>query len=366
MTVSAQTGTISFAPQAQRIDPASFDHSTLTWYKFQPTSTEAGVNEQVGAIPMRLGGPLVQQGTFKQSVMFGGMFEHIVSPASYDGWLLQALFGACTTTADDPEVGVKTHKFHFDATGAYVPWLAMRRTIPEVVGGAIQYSGETGYNGKLMTTQLVIPNAGLPMMSFGFGAINEKFDNNPTWAYSNSAYDPVNTIPLASGGSISLGGETANFIGAEITIGNQTTGLREEQIIGSYRMGDITTLQRSMSIRLMYNWSDDDLYRKILTGTANGTDWSSSVFRTTTAGAVPAFEVSLVSPVNIGATSTPYSFRFVADQVSWAIGEPLRMQGGSQLAGSIVGTVELPDDPTHDYAYVEFVNDYASYAWPTP
>jgi hypothetical protein len=151
--------------------------------------------------------------------------------------------------------------------------------------------------------------------------------------------------------------EELPVVSATVGIANQPLPMNRERVYGSPYMRDITIVGRAMTIDMVVQWEDPDLYKSILTGSASGTEWSCSPFTTN-------LEILANSPDNMSGETVPYSLKVEAAEVL------LSVQGGITLAGSdavmmrLTG-VALAQTSASDYAKFTLTNLHTAYTWPT-
>jgi hypothetical protein len=110
-----------------------------------------------------------------------------------------------------------------------------------------------------------------------------------------------------------------------------------------------------MSYDLTVKWNDPDLYRAVLTGATNGTQWSSHPY-------TASFQVKAVSSVDMPTESEPYSLTIDATEVM------LAQVGGITLAGNGAIMMRFSGvalDNVGEYATFTLRNKESSYTWPT-
>jgi hypothetical protein len=364
MSISAQGGVVSFAEQPAKIGvDGTFDHTTLDWYKVRAPRISLGTVQDQQTFPLEVGGTLTPTGSFKQGYFFAGELDLIPRLEQAFGFLVKATLGvASTVTGKDADgnvvVGVNTHIFRFDpAAPSAQPWMAVRRVVPGASAG--QKLGELGFDCKIQSLDFTVPAKGKVAASMSMMGRDVNYDDASTWVYENEFEDSTSS-PDAGRGQFKIGGVQYPIIGAQLSISNGLSTPDQEMVIGDFRPDDFIALTRGATIRIVYKYENPDLYKKILTGAANGTEWSSLPFIVNTAGAVFAFDARFQSPALIGATNVPYEMRIRANRVTWAVDRPIELQAGGIITQTFTGTILEPAEG-EDYIQILIVNDQASY-----
>lgn len=358
MSISAQNSEFSFAVQPAFVGTGTYTVGTYSYQKVQAPRVATTIVEDVQNLPLRLGGPLTIDGLFKQGVMFGGDFDLIMSVEGAFGHLLRAASTTYAVAADGVNIGAYDHTFKFDDDNANLPWLTARVKIPQDSG----YYAETGYDCRIAGMSFNIGNQGLVTANVQLSGRDFVIGDGSGWTYANSAFESPNSHFNATQLAVTIGADTWPLLAATVEFANGLSGPREETLIGSPKMKDITVRQKSCTVRLVLQISDFDVRRQILTGSAAGTAWTSAVFETVTA-ANKAFKIAGTSAAMIGSTpDVAQQFTLEADQVSWRLGRPLELAGGELLAMEVIGVCATPTNPAHDYFRATIKNDVATYA----
>lgn len=365
-SIPAQSGQWSFAPQAAKIGRGgTFTVANYNWYRERVQRMAMGTIQGQQVFPLEVGGVIVPTGAYKDSQYFGGEVDTFPRLENTFGWLLEAALGtASSVTGVNAEgvvtTGVNTHIFRFDPNNSFnIPWLAARCEIPGST--SVQDFGEVGFDCKVGALSFTIPNRGKVAARVSVLGRAALYDEDPTWTYANSNEDSLSTADVGRG-AVTIAGVEHPFVGAVIEFANNLTTPDQEMIIGDFNLDDLVPLTRGATIRLTYKWQDPDLYQKLLGGTASAEVWSSLPYLENTVGAVRAFEAIFQAPTNIGVTSTPYSIRFRANRVFWAVDSYPVLQGGDLVYLQLVGTVLEPS--SGDYFQILVENNQTGYVWP--
>lgn len=364
MTISAQGGVFGYAEQDAMVGRnGTFDHTDLTWYKVRSPRVSVGTIQDQQVFPLEIGGVLTPDGAFKQQYFFAGDADLVPRLENSLGILLKGAMGqASSVTGKNADggtsVGVNTHIFNYVAAdNSSLPWMAVRRLIPGAI--AAQNSGETGFDCKVANVRITVPNIGKIVTRASFIGRDVELDDGSTWVWENAAFEDSSSTPDAGRGSFLIGGVEYPILGATIDLVNGLTNPRQEGIVGDFRPDTFTCLTRNAVIRIVYKYENDDLYRKLLTGTADGTDWNSLPFTQVSSAGGYAFDARFQSPGLIGVTEVPYELRIRANKVTWAVDGPPELAAGGFVTQSFVGTVLQPS--SGNYLEMVMVNGQTSY-----
>jgi len=353
--------------------PGGSDNATEPWYRHKALNVDAGIVDDTRVSDAEVGGTPYPTGAYKASEFFGGGGTLQVRLEDAFALLLYALTGfASDMGAVDVEgnavASVASHQFRFRADTALnsvsLPWLAVRKYLPGAAAG--EDIEEIGVDCRLASLRIAIPQSGVMVATPAFigrkGIMaDSSFDN---W----NDFDAFDSLPISTQGHFKLHdeGTVAPFgtgvgteypaLGIMLDFANATTMPQQEMIIGDYHPDDFAVLQRRLSIRWMYKWQDDVLYRQIKAnaGTGASIEWSPLVYKS-------AFELLLESAASIPTTSQPYQFYVHAPSVNWQSEGSPRLAGGGMLAIPMIGTVLEPT--SGDYAEVRMCHDDVAYQW---
>ena len=367
MTVTAQRGEFYFAPKAAK------EGTPSTWYRHRALSIGFGVVDDNRQAPLEVGGTSFPTGAYKAGAYVAGGVQLAPRLEDVFGWLLYAALGSSATDSDDPESGINKHKFAPHSTDdTQLPWLDIAKYIPGTNGVITK-----GSDAKVAGLEITIPQTGTMVASPTFvGRVPSWIDDESaitSFRSAAAAMESYDSVPLACKGLIKVGfddvaktvadlladsGGTYDVpsLGSTISIMNNLTTPQEEMIQGSYNPDDFAVRSRIITVRFTYKWADPALYLRILTGEADGTAWSP----------IPTYAPVLIeaeSPDDISGMSNPYTFRFMAERVHWAMDGPPQLAAGQMIAQTYVGTVQIVSG--QEYARCEIENEVASYAWPT-
>lgn len=361
MSIPTQGGKFSYAPQAQKygdhID--KYDPTALSWYSIRAPRVSVGAQQMQENLAPETGGPIVPNGAYKTMSFVAGDVETTPRLENAMMYLLYGALGKHQSWADsaynpaDPttpvagSTGTFLHKFSFDPTNTYMmPWMSVRKMIPG--SNAKSTYGEIGVDVKVASLSLQIPGAGLLSANIGFQGRVPKFPSAAdvnAWTYANANEDSL-SIPHAGRGTFLIGGEKFPVVNAAIDIQNGLSQPQQEMIVGEYHPDDMVALTRTATIRVTYKWSDDKLYRELMTGAVDGVDWDSIPMLRDTNGETRALEAYFESPGNIPGSNpkVPNSLRVIANRVVWQIeGNGIELQAGNIIQVTLTGTVLEPE-----------------------
>lgn len=363
MSVSAQGGIFSFGLQTDKVGKTgTFDPTGVDYYRMRAPAMMFGPIQDQQVMPLETGGPLVPSGSYKQMRMVGGQVDLIPRLEASFGYLLKAMMGtASSVTSKDADgatvTGVNTHIFRYDPTNnATLPWCTARALVPGATSA--DNLGITGFDCRVSAMQFTIPAMGKIAARVGMVGRDFVLDDASTWTYANTMEDSTSTAD-AGRGQFAIGGVEYPIMGAVIEVANGLTTPQQEVVVGDYAPDSFDVLTRNATIRIVYKYQDSGLYRKLLTGTASGTEWSSLPFTNNTGGGTYAFDARFQAATNIGATSTPYELRIRANRVTWAVDGPPQLQAGNIITQTFVGTILEP--ASGDYLQLTISNGQSSY-----
>jgi hypothetical protein len=360
MTVTAQAGVFSLAPQAAKLGDSTFSIGDYSWYRYKAMSANIGVQEMQDLQPLEVGGVIVPTGAYKSGAFFGGSVELLPRIEGDIGWLIYALMGSVSTVSNSPETGLYTHYFRYPESQTAIKYLALRKVVPEASGAAY---GEGGYDSIVAAAQFTVPQSGQVTSRFDFLGRVPFFEDDPSgWIYADD-YEDFQSIPLSCKGGFSIGGVSYPLLGAQVAFNIQTTTPQQEMIVGAYHPDDFAMLSKGVSIKTTLKWANADLYNEIRTGSSTGATWSPFPLLKES-GVTEALELYVESPGNISGKSHPYSLKFLADKVTIRADGPPTLEPGNMV--TIPLTIDVIDPgSSNQYFEVVLVNEQSGYAWPT-
>lgn len=362
MSIPSQGGVVSFALQTGKVGTGTFDPSPLSYYKFRAPRAVLGTIQNQQTFPLELGGTIVPTGAYKSGHFFGGEVDVIPRIEKSLGFILKATMGAATTIANKDSdlnavTGVYTHIFRHNPTNAFdQPWCSVRRLIPGAT--TPQNFGETGYDCKINSVRLTVPGSGKIAARVQMVGRDAVLDDGSTWTYANASFEDSLSTPDAGRGSFKIGGVTYPIVGMSVDVINGLSSPQQEMVIGSFTPDDFVALSRAIQFRLVYKYEDSGLYRKLLTGQANGTTWSPLPLLVDTVGNNYALDVTFQAPALIGVTVRPYTLRLRANRIALAVDGPVELQAGDIITQTFIGTVLEP--AAGDYFQIILENGFST------
>jgi len=351
MAVTAQAGIFSFGPQAAKGSLAT------TFHRHRAVDVDLGIQDDVRLGQLEVGGLPVPTFPYKAGYVIGGGAS--LQPRLEDtfGWLLYGALGKLTTAAVPGNADVYDHTIEMAADGTQVPWMSMRKYIPTLGGDLYTDLGETYKDLKVLGLAFQM-GADTPL-NCRVDSLGREFslDDEPDgWAYSG-AFEDWESIPVAcmTDGFINVDGDDLPVVQATFQWQNQPLDLRQEKIIGSPMIDDVTILTRQLAFDIMVKYNSPALYRKVLTGDPLGTEWTGTPFTC-------ALDIQTVSSVNMPGETIPYSLRAQASEVQLQQVGGIRLGAGQAIFMRFQG-VAL--DTGAQYAKFTLRNKKASYVWPT-
>jgi hypothetical protein len=280
------------------------------------------------------------------------------------GYLFYAAMGNVSTVANtdmdgNAATGVYTHIFNFNAQNT-LPWFAVRRKIPGQT--AAEDQGEYGIDCQLGAIRVNADNTGKVMMDAMIAGRRPWWQDGPlSWTWNNTLEDGT-TIPESMFGSLSWGTDAPPMLDMRVDILNDVTlaNPQSEFIIGSPYPDDSITISRRVMISGTLKYKNPALYKKLMTGSAVSTDWSSSPLVVKTVGGTYAFKSVFKAPLKIGATNTNYALAFRANAMT-VISSPIQPAAGRMVTQEVSAVIQTPD--AGDYFQIVLQNGVASYSW---
>lgn len=360
MAVTAQAGTFSFGGQASKGTIAS------TFYRHRAVDIDLATLSDDRLGPMEVGGVPTPTIPYRAGVSAAG--GATIAPRLEDtlGWLLYATAGSVTTTDDEDVLGntvtgMYNHEFKFATNASYIPYLSFRKEIPGSASDGSDDLGESFVDCKIINNAFALPNDGLittrvDVLGRGVG---QNFEDNPSWTYDNT-FEDYNSIPIGTvtGGYFQIptfSGTDLPIVAGNVVITNAPLDMRQEKVFGSPYMQDITVVSRRLAVDLVLKWEDPQLYRSILTGATDGTQWTTTPF-------VNDLDVYALSADDATGLSTPWGLRFQAASVMYQVNGGIRLAGNQSVALRVSG---VGIASTSDYFTVNLGNTATQYSWPT-
>lgn len=253
-----------------------------------------------------------------------------------------------------------------NALPGLVRWMGFRKYIPSDTSGSDL--GEIYKDCKVTNLVLTLPNDGL--VSARVDVVGREFtlEGAPIWGITSGSvggwaplygeFESYTSVPIGTdqGGWIQVPDfGTLPVVQCQVGIQNMPLDPRMEKVYGSPYLDDVTIVSRAVTLDLTVKWRDPTLYRRILTGSVSGTQWSAVPFTS-------EINFRTKSPIAIPSESTPYMLDIYVKEAM------LALQGGIQLAGNNAVMMRFTGtalDVTGEYATFTLLNKYANYDWPT-
>lgn len=372
MSINAQSGVFSFAPQPSKVGNGTFTVSARTWYRFRTPSISGGGVQMQQMMPLEMGGPLVPSGVYKAGAGYAAEVELVPRLENTLGFLLYGALGNVSSIANSKwtasgavaATGVYAHVFRFDpAAHESLPWLATRYMLPGET--AADRFGEVSYDTKIGGLQLNIPTMGIITARVSFQGrcfFFPSYTDVQAWTYNNTLED-ADTIALTSKGVFKLGSDTPKITSMQITLANNLTGPQQEGIFGSYYADDITVLTRSLNIRASIKWQNPQIWKKLMTSSPTGTDWNPLPYVSESSGNIKGLELVAESTAIIPTTSEPYRLRIMASRAVMSLDRGTIQLRAGDLVQFNVNIDLLEPIPGQDYVQVVLENGATSYSW---
>jgi hypothetical protein len=357
MAVTAQAGIFGFGPQAEMETPAT------DFYRHKATLIDLGVNDDIRVGPMEIGSGPFPTFPYKAGYIVGGGVELQPRLESSLGWLLYAALGDHSVGAAVD--GVYPHTFiPLAADQSFVRWLSLKKYIPPKEGDLTTDIGELYTDCKPVALALTLPNDAPITARWDFmGRSFTLVDDISGWTWENT-YEDWSSIPVGCevGGYIKFtGGGLSDLelpvVGARVTFANQNLRIQDEKVYGSPELEDITIISRQITFDVTVKWNNPQLYKAILTGTYNGTSWSSKPM-------TGSLDIAMVGSGLAGSSLTQkFELDITAAEVMWQMNGPITLAGGQAVIMRFTGTALEPT--VGNYATFLLYNEVSDYAWPS-
>jgi len=365
MSVPAQNTTVGFGLQAAEIGRGgTFTPGDVDFYKVRTVRSAAVPVQSQQVFPPELGGVLTPAGAYKDMAFFGGDADLLPRLEGSLGVLLKAALGDLATTTDEDSegnavTGMYAHTFKFASDQSSLPFLAIRELVPQASGNF----GITAHDCRVSSLRLTVPAMGKLAARVVFQGREFAFDDGSGWTWANATFEKFTSTPDAGSGFFKIAGtEYENVIGVQFELNNGLTRPQDEMNVGDFFPGSSVPLQRAATMRVVFRWQDDELYRSLYTGAVDGTAFSPLPFIQETGGS-NAFEMKFTTPEDVAATTptTPFGLHVIGNAITWAA-QPLELRGGGIVTQTCIATLLTPT--TGDY--VNFIlqngNDGTMYA----
>ncbi len=229
----------------------------------------------------------------------------------------------------------------------YLPWM---QWVIENPNG----EGAQGYNALINSLVLTVPQQGPASVRLGVvGKTGKIYDQNasvkPAWI---DRQDDFSGTMMALSASLDIDDPNMSgvkFYGVKLSILNNLTGPREEQVMGSDHPDTFTVKRRVVQIETTVKWKDAVLSRLMLSGNTSGETFDPLIDTTD-------FGFKLDSSYDIGG-GTKASLAFKAPKVIWRPNGPIMpdLNGDNIVTQDYVGIVS--DDGQHPYFWFDLVTN---------
>ena len=359
MAVTAADGILSFGAQTAK------DAVSATFYQHRAADINLGIISDDRLGPPEIGGISVPTIPYRAGVMAAG--GATINPRLEDtfGWLLHGAVGAVTSTADENvfgtvDTGYTHHVFTLPAPSTALPYMTFRKHVPGLAAG--EELGEVYENCKITSAAFVLPNDGLIQARVDvLGTAEETQYSDPTgWSYENTLMEDYQSIPIGSvvGGYLQVPGYAAvdlPITQARAILSNTPLPPAQEKNYGSPYLDAVTIVNRAFAVDMVLKWRDQDLYRSIITGATDATQWTAACW-------VNDLDIVAMSPNLVPGLLSPYTLRIEAPEVQYRVAG-LQLSGQDAIMLRIVGTAIAPS--SGEYVEFHLGNEVTNYTWPT-
>lgn len=297
----------------------------------QASNVSLNPEQAATSLGPEVGGGMWSAESYKTGVQVNGDVT-VNARANTIGYLLRAFAGSASSN------GVSDHYAHsfFEANDvAFIPWLTLVRNVSDV--WTEQY-----VDCRVDTMRLDIPAAGIVTATFGFVGKTPSEIANPTETWDDS--------PLfeTCSGYVKFGGSSTNKV-TRLTLDFSNNLTRDEQIIGSYYLEDISMVRRTCRVTVDTFLTNADWYRQVYN---NGTSaWDPEVYSA-------ELDVKINTAKHVVGT-THGSLRFVIPNIDYLV-FPVALAGNDIIRVSMSAELTLAANALP--FYIELVNNQTSYA----
>lgn len=361
-SVPAQAGDFGFALQSAKIGAGgSFVPGSYTWYRAEANSVRMDLIQDDQVLPPEVNPNISPRGAYKDGKYGAGQADMLPRLEHAMGILLFGLMGDVSSISgvDADLVTVATawtHVFRF-ATPAYkIPWMAIRRLVP--ASGGTGQLGDTIFDAKLTNLRITVPGRGKVGIRATFVGRDVDQAEDPTWTWDQDYEDPTST-PAPLDGFVKIEGTSFPITAAVIEVDNGVSTPAQERVIGSPSPDDFIPLYRTATVRFVYKWANDGLYKSLRNG-GSGLTWDElpKIFKTV--GSNRALEISVPAPLKITG-SHPYDLRLRVNAMTIAPDGPIELAGAQLLQQAFTATALVP--VSGDYLNFVLVNKHTSYTF---
>jgi hypothetical protein len=260
--------------------------------------------------------------------------------------------------------GMYRHLFMFNtADQSEVKWMGFRKEVP---GSLSTTWHKEQYNDcKVIALTLALPNDGIITSRVDVIGRTAMYTNDTTWTYANTTFEDYQSIPI---GVVTTGylkiptistTEELPVAAATVTLTNAPLDIRQERVFGDPLLNDVTVVGRSLTVDMVVKWQDPDLYRRILTGATNYTQWNTTPY----VADLDIYTLSARTSTNFtnGTAYQAWQMRIRAPQVMYQVVGGIRLAGNQSVMMRVTGTAIAPS--TGNYAEIILGNGTTQYAW---
>jgi hypothetical protein len=375
MTITAQSGVFGFGAQNAK------GGTVTTWYRHRASDIDLGSISDDRLGPPEVGGIPTPTIPYRAGFLCSG--GALINPRLENtlGWLLYGALGSVNSIANKDltgtwsstgatVTGMYRHLFMFNtADQSEVKWMGFRKQIPGTNWTNAQHEQ---YNDcKVIALTMALPNDGIITSRVDVIGRTAMYTNDSTWAYANT-YEDYQSIPI---GVVTTGYLQVPSISttvdlpvaaATVTLTNAPLDIRQERVFGDPLLNDVTVVGRSLTVDMVVKWEDPSLYRRILTGSTNATQWNTTPY-------VADLDIYCLSArTSTGFTGTgsatdyrAWQMRIRAPQMMYQVVGGIRLAGNQSVMMRITGTALAPASTSTNYVEFLLGNGTTQYVWPT-
>lgn len=259
------SGTGSFGIGLQAVKGTPIGVNAAAMHYLPVLSVDLAPDQMAATLPPEIGGSPWPMGSYKGGISAAGTVT-LNARASSIGWLLHAFAGSATSAADGDSY--KHSFFQNQSDTSLLPWCTLVKNVSDT-----WY--ERYYDAKVDSLRIDIPTAGLVTCTVGFVAAKMNSDDSD---FPAETYDSSPVFETTSG-SVKFGGDATKKV-TRLTLDFANGLSRDERLIGSYYLDDITMLRRTLRITADCFVDSAAWYQQVYNGAAGADAWSPTIVST--------------------------------------------------------------------------------------
>jgi hypothetical protein len=340
MGITAGKGSFGIGLQEEKGTPAtSFAYIPALNVGLQP-------EQRAQSLPPEVGGGVWSLGSYKTGVIVAGDAT-FNARANSIGWLLRAFAGTATSVPDDgdeasdwggvAEEGLYRHMITPVPTDeSSIPWCTITKNISDVWT-------ERYTDVRVDTLRLDVPAQGLMTVAASFVGCEPD-----TVACPTETYDTSTTLTTTTG-YVQIGGSRSKKV-TRFSIDFSNGLSRDEAIVGSYYLDDITVMSRTCTLSVDTFLTTADWYNQVYNN--GGSTWDPTIYSA-------ELDLEISGGVAQSGGTKKAKMRLFVPQVDY-LTFPIAMAGGDLIRVTMTASLSL--DGSNPAFYIELLNNQEEYA----